>query len=68
MSDVGRPKPLFFVMLGLVVLGLAAYSYYHFDIFAPKGATNDQQVSKDVMDKVKSPSSDYKQKRLRQNQ
>lgn len=52
--DSGKPKPLFFVVVGLVVVGLAAYGIMHFDLFAPQGTQVDkQQVSKDVMDKVK---------------
>jgi NitT/TauT family transport system substrate-binding protein len=56
-EDYGRPKPAFFIVLALVIAALGTYAYFHFDVLAPKTVSTDQQVPKDVMDKVKSQAS-----------
>src|SRR4051812_5111414 len=35
----GQPKPAFYAVLGLVVLGLIGFAAYRSDILAPKGHT-----------------------------
>jgi ABC-type nitrate/sulfonate/bicarbonate transport system substrate-binding protein len=37
----GKPTPLFYMALGLVVIGLVAFAVYRSDIFAPEGANQD---------------------------
>jgi NitT/TauT family transport system substrate-binding protein len=52
----GKPKPAFFVVLGLLVLGLIGFALYRMDILAPKGQTGDTKggkISKDELDKLK---------------
>src|SRR3989339_67901 len=53
----GKPKPTFFVLLALVVLGLVGYSLYRMGILAPEGKEGDGEkaaISKEEFDKIKS--------------
>lgn len=52
----GKPKPLFWVALGLVVLGLVGYALHRADILFPAGKadpTTTVTISKDDLNKVK---------------
>jgi NitT/TauT family transport system substrate-binding protein len=51
----GKPKPAFYVVVGLVVLGLVAFALYRMDILAPKGKGSGTggNISKEELDKLR---------------
>ncbi|MCC6749471.1 MAG: OmpA family protein [Deltaproteobacteria bacterium] len=52
----GRPKPAFFILVGLVVLGLVAFALYRMGILAPKGTeagSGSGAISKEDLEKIK---------------
>jgi NitT/TauT family transport system substrate-binding protein len=50
----GKPKPAFYVVLGVLVLGLVAFALWRMDILAPKGkGDSGGKISKDELDKIK---------------
>lgn len=50
----GKPKPAFYVVLGVLVLGLVAFALWRMDILAPKGKSDSGgKISKDELDKIK---------------
>jgi outer membrane protein OmpA-like peptidoglycan-associated protein/ABC-type nitrate/sulfonate/bicarbonate transport system substrate-binding protein len=42
----GQPKPLFYVAVGVVVVGLVAFAIFRSDLFAPEGEQEGQQQGK----------------------
>jgi NitT/TauT family transport system substrate-binding protein len=51
----GKPKPAFYVILGVIVLGLVGFALYRMDILAPQGKSDDQKggaISKDELSKI----------------
>jgi ABC-type nitrate/sulfonate/bicarbonate transport system substrate-binding protein len=50
----GKPKPAFFIVLAVLVLGLVGFALWRMDILAPKGKTGSGgKITKDELDKVK---------------
>jgi NitT/TauT family transport system substrate-binding protein len=51
----GKPKPAFFIVVAIVVLGLVAFALYRMGILAPKGrdAGSGSAISKSELDKIK---------------
>lgn len=51
----GKPKPAFFVIVGLVVLGLVGFALYRAGILAPKGKEGKKvgKIDKKALDKIK---------------
>jgi hypothetical protein len=51
----GKPKPGFYVVLGIVVLGLVGFALWRMDILAPKGKSDasDQKISKEELARIK---------------
>lgn len=44
MSEAGKPKPAFYMVVGLVVVGLVAFGLWRSDILFPKAKINDQPI------------------------
>lgn len=50
----GKPKPAFFIIVALVVLGLVGFGLYRMGILAPEGKKNSaQKIDKKALDKIK---------------
>jgi len=51
----GKPKPAFFIVVALVVLGLVGFALYRMDILAPKGKKTGPvgNIDKKALDKIK---------------
>ncbi len=50
----GKPKPAFYAVLGILVLGLVGFALWRMDILAPKGkGDGGGKISKDELDKIK---------------
>lgn len=51
----GKPKPAFFIVLGLLVVALVGFALYRMDILAPKGKDEKStgKISKEELDKLR---------------